>query len=195
MELCDEFDGGFGWIEGGFMRRCAHALAADGRVWLVDPFEVDGLEDQVLATGEPGGVIQLLDRHDRDCEGLARQLGVPLYRLQAPPPFEAIPLATTPGWKEIALWWPERRVLVVGDALGTARYFRAGDERLAVHPLLRPIPPRRLSRLAPEHVLVGHGEGVHEDAAGALAEALATARRRMPALLWDGFRARVLKRR
>jgi glyoxylase-like metal-dependent hydrolase (beta-lactamase superfamily II) len=195
MELCDEFDGGFGWIEEGFMRRCAHALVAEGRVWLVDPFDVDGLEEQVLATGEPGGVIQLLDRHARDCEAIARQLGVPLHRLEAPEPFEAIPLATVPRWHEIALWWPGRRVLVAADALGTARYFRAGDERLGVHPLLRAIPPRRLGRLRPERVLVGHGEGVHEDAAAALDEALATARRRIPAYLWGGFRAHVLGRR
>ena len=195
MELCDEFDGGFGWIEDGFMRRCGHALVADGRVWLVDPFDDEGLEEQVLATAEPGGVIQLLDRHNRDCEPLARRLGVPLYRLDAPPPFEAIPLGTPPGWNEVALWWPERRVLVVADALGTARYFRAGDERLGVHPLLRPIPPRRLGRLAPDRFLTGHGEGIHEGAAGALAEALATARRRIPAYLWGGFRAHVLNRR
>ena len=179
MPWCDEFDGGFGWIEGGFMRRSGHALVADGRVWLVDPFDVDGLEERVRAAGEPAGVIQLLDRHNRDCEPLARRLGVPLHRLEAPAPFETVALATPPRWRELALWWPERRVLSVPESIGTARFYRAGDERLGVNPLLRLAPPRRLARFAPEHILVGHGEGVHEDAAGALAEALATSRRRL----------------
>jgi len=196
MEWCDEFDGGFGWIEdSGFMRRCGHALVADGRVWLVDPFDVPGLDERVREAGEPAGVIQLLDRHNRDSAGLAARLGVPHHRLEVPPPFTAIPLATSPRWQELALWWPERRVLVAADALGTARYYRAGEERLAVHPLLRLVPPRRLASLEPERILVGHGEGVHAGARAALAEALATARRRLPAWAWGGFRAHALGRR
>jgi hypothetical protein len=195
VRVCDEFDGGFGWIEdNGFMRRCAHALVVDGRVWLVDPFDDDGVEERVRAAGEPAGVIQLLDRHNRDCALLAERLGVPLHRLAAPAPFEAIPLRTPPRWSEIALWWPERRVLVVAEALGTARYYRAGDERLAVHPLLRPWPPSRLRRLAPERLLVGHGEGILADAAPVLVEALTTARRRLPAWLWGGLRAHLRRR-
>jgi hypothetical protein len=196
VTFCDEFDGGFGWIEDGtFLRRCGHALVADRRVYLVDPFDEPGLEEHVRAAGEPAGVIQLLDRHSRDGEELARRLAVPLHRVEAPLPFAAIRLVTPPGWREIALWWPQRKVLVAGDALGTARYFRAGDEPLAVHPLLRPIPPRRLARLDPEHVLVGHGSGVHEDATHALREALATARTRLAPWLWGGFRAHALGRR
>jgi len=140
-------------------------------------------------------VIQLLDRHARDGEAIARRLGVPLHRREAPAPFVAIHLATPPGLREAALWWPEERVLVLADALGTARYFRAPGERLAVHPLLRPFPPRRLARLEPERILVGHGEGIHDDAAAALREALATARRRLPAWAWSGVRAHLLRRR
>lgn len=196
MASCDEFDGGFGWIEdSGFMRRCAHALVDGGRVWLVDPFDEPGLEERVRAAGEPAGVIQLLDRHGRDCAQLASRLGVPHLTLSAPEPFRALPLATPPRWREAALWWPERRVLVVADALGTARYYRAGDEPLAVHPLLRLFPPRRLAALDPERILVGHGEGVHADARPALVEALASSRRRLPAWAWGGFRAHALGRR
>jgi hypothetical protein len=70
---------------------------------------------------------------------------------------------------------------VVGDALGTLAYFRAPGEALGVHPLLRLTPPRSLCGLEPEHVLCGHGPGLHgPDAAPALREALATARRRIP---------------
>jgi hypothetical protein len=55
------------------------------------------------------------------------------------------------------------------------------------HPLLRFRPPRSLAGLEPEHVLCGHGEGVHgADAAEALRVALATARRRLPRALVAG---------
>jgi hypothetical protein len=50
-----------------------------------------------------------------------------------------------------------------------------------VHPLLRVTPPRSLRGLEPDHVLCGHGVGVHGPAAAtALREALAAARRRIP---------------
>jgi hypothetical protein len=42
----------------------------------------------------------------------------------------------------------------------------------------------------PEHVLVGHGAGVHDDAANAVREAVTKARRRIPAWLWSAARAR-----
>ena len=80
----------------------------------------------------------------------------------------------------MALWWPERRVLACGDALGTVGYFRAGGERLGVHPILRFRPPRQLESLQPEALLCGHGEGVFEGADAALREALSTSRRRIP---------------
>jgi hypothetical protein len=151
---------------------------------VIDPVDEDGLDDRLLALGEPAGVIQLLDRHNRDCATVAARLGVPLHYLDAPAPFEAIRIGTPPKWNEIALWWPERKVLVCADALGTVpRYFCAPGERLGVHPLLRLFPPRRLARLDPERVLVGHGAGVHEDATAAMREALDGARSRIPALL------------
>jgi hypothetical protein len=196
VQVCDELgDGSFGWVEEGAIRRCGHALVADGRVYLVDPFDVEGLDERVRAAGEPAGVIQLLDRHNRDAGELARRLAVPLHYLQAPPPFETVRLATPPRWNEVALWWPERRVLVAGDALGTVDgYFRARGDRLGVHPLLRLFPPRRLAHLAPEHVLVGHGDGVHADATAAMREALETARSRIPALLLGLSRAAAARR-
>jgi hypothetical protein len=82
-------------------------------------------------------------------------------------------------WREVALWWPERRLLLVADALGTVPYFRAGTEPAGVHPFLRPWPPRSLRGLEPDHLLVGHGEGIHAQPA-AFESALQTARRRIP---------------
>ena len=181
----DEADWGFGWFtaERRYLRITSHALLAGGGVWLVDPSEGDGIEERVRALGEPAGVIQLLDRHQRACASFARRLGVPhhVVPFAAVGPFEAIPLVGSRSWRETALWWPERRVLVCADALGTVRhYFALGGEPLGVHPLLRLTPPRPLARLEPEHVLVGHGKGVHEGATEALRDALRTSRRRLP---------------
>ena len=39
-----------------------HALASEGRAWLVDPPAGD-VEARLRALDEPAGVIQLLDRH------------------------------------------------------------------------------------------------------------------------------------
>jgi hypothetical protein len=193
IRLCDADGPGFGWIEPVGIRRCAHALAREGQVWLVDPFAWDGLDDRIRAAGEPAGVIQLLDRHGRDCAAIAARLGVPHH---APPfgaahglPFEIVPLLRRRWWQEAALWWPEERVLVCAEALGSARYFHTRDEPFGVHPVLRLTPPRRLAGYAPVHLLFGHGEGVHGAAAApALAEALRTSRRRLPATLLNAFR-------
>jgi hypothetical protein len=166
------------------MQRASHALADGGRVWLVDAVDVQGLDERVAALGEPAGVIRLMARHERDGRTLAQRFGVPLLAPDAGAmegtPFEVVQAVDAPGWREVALWWRERRVLVVADALGTARYFLAPGERLGVHPLLRLLPPRSLAAFEPEHVLCGHGEGIHSDAARALLEAIESARRRTP---------------
>jgi hypothetical protein len=80
----------------------------------------------------------------------------------------------------VALWEGAAGTLVCADALGTVGYFCAPGERIGLHPLVRPFPPRAFGRFAPRRILVGHGQGVSEDAAAALHEALQTARRRLP---------------
>ena len=155
---------------------------------MVDPVDRDGVDERIRALGEPAAVLVLLDRHRRDADAFAARFGVPLHETPlepvSPAPFEFRPIARSRFWREVALWWPERRVLAVGDALGTVGYFRAGDETLGVHPFLRLRPPREaLAGLEPEHVLVGHGKGVHgPPAAVALERALTGARRNAPRL-------------
>jgi len=187
--FCDETDWGFGWIAVGRMKRTSHALLAGGRVWIVDPVDADGVDERIRALGEPGGVIQLLDRHSRDCAAFAARFGVPHHFVPlgraAGIPFEFLLVRKGRLWKETALWWDEQRVLCVADALGTIPPFAARGEGLGLHPLLRLIPPRkRLGGVRPRHVLCGHGVGVHGDEAEAgFTEALSTARRRIPRLL------------
>jgi hypothetical protein len=174
------------------MERCSHVLVADGRVWLIDPLAADGIEERVRSAGEPAGVIQLIDRHNRDCGVLAERLGVPHHVVPREPvgPFTFASIRSGRMWKEVALWWAERRVLVCGDALGTAPYYCARADRLAVHPFLRVRPPRRqLDIFEPARILCGHGEGIHSHAAEALREALSSARRRLPGQIAAAVRA------
>jgi hypothetical protein len=187
VRFCDEFERGFGWIVEERLGRTSHALLAGGRVWIVDPVEDGAVWNRIQELGRPAGIIQLLDRHGRDCADFARRLDVPLHVTPFAgvegAPFRFIPIRRNRFWQEVALWWEEERVLVCGDALGTVGYFRAGAEPLGVHPFLRPRPPRQLAVAQPQIILVGHGEGVLADAASALEEALQTARRRIPRLI------------
>jgi hypothetical protein len=187
----DEWDGGFGWQTRERIPRTAHALLAGGRVWLIDPVDVDGLDERIRALGEPGGVLQLLDRHNRDCTAIAERLRLPHLRAWerlGAAPFEAVPVRDGRLWREAALWEPQARTLVCADALGTIPSFLAPGERLGWHPLVRPFPPRSFAPLRPERVLVGHGAGVFDGAAEALQQAVERGRRRLPAALLAALR-------
>jgi hypothetical protein len=188
--LVDESEHGFGWLQDELIRRTSHALAFDGRVWLIDPVDEPELEMRVRALGAPAGVLQLLDRHSRGCGAWAGRLGVPHLRAWetvGDAPFAAVPVCDRRWWREVALWHAPSRTLVAADALGTVGYFCAPGERIGLHPLLRPFPPRSLYAVDPACVLCGHGAGVEEDPAAALDEALRTARRRIPAALGRGL--------
>ena len=203
IRFCDDRgDKGFSWLVDDPMTRASHALAADGRVWLVDPVRHEPALARARELGAPAAVLQLLDRHNRDCAEIAAELGVP--HLVTPDelpgtPFETIVVRAKASWRERALWWSDERLLVVAEAIGTNRFFRAGDELAGVHLVLRISPPRaQLERFEPEHLLVGHGEGLHgSDAATGLRDALAHSRRglprlavRLPALALDARRRR-----
>jgi hypothetical protein len=168
------------------MTRTSHALATDGKVWLVDALDWPDAIDRARALGEPAAVIQLLDRHDRDCAALASRLGVP--HVVAPDelpgsPFTFVAVLRRKRWRESALWWPETRTLVCADALGTNRFYTAGKAPLGVHLFLRLTPPNALGAFEPERILVGHGEGLLRSATPALREALRTSRRGLPGVL------------
>ena len=187
FRFCDDLGpDGFGWVvdEGG--TRTSHALAADGKVWLVDALDWPEAIDRALGVGAPAGVIQLLDRHNRDCAALAARLGVPHVVVPGGvpgSPFTFVDVMSRRLWRESALWWPETRTLVVAEVLGTNRFFTGGREPLGVEVLLRLKPPRALGAFEPERILVGHGEGVIRDAAPVLRETLSTSRRRLPGVV------------
>jgi hypothetical protein len=169
------------WVEDEFLQRASHALVGETGTWLTDPVD----SPQVGELENVAGVVQLLGRHNRDCAEIARRLGVP--HLVVPRgqlgPFVFLQIRRN----ETALWWPDERVLVCADALGTAPYFLAPGERLAVHPLMRLRPPRL--EVEPDVILCGHGPGVFDDAGAALREALRTSRRRIPQQFVSAVRA------
>jgi hypothetical protein len=199
----EDHEVGFSWMPDPreLMKRACHAvrLGPDGDVWIIDPVDVPGLDERIAALAGGGektaGVLQLLDRHERDCEVIAERHGAPLHRL----PFdgieetklEMVSVVRNPFWKEVAIWSEIDRTLIVAESVGTAPYFRAGDERLGIHPMMRLRPPHDLEPYEPEHPLTGHGTGLHgPGTAEALAEAIAAARRRIPRAVASMIRRR-----
>jgi hypothetical protein len=183
---------GLSWVvvsEG--LQRASHALVVDGGVWLIDPVADEAALSRVAALGSPAGIVRLLDRHGRDGDALAASLRVPLHDLPSAlpgTPFEVVEVIDAPGWHERALWWPERRALVVAELVGTSPHYTLSRRRRAgMHPMARPFAPRALRAFEPEHLLVGHGAPLHgPDAAGGLIDALARSRADMARLLLTG---------
>ncbi|WP_226480308.1 hypothetical protein [Natrinema amylolyticum] len=217
VRVIDEFDGGVGWLahpdEAGM--RASHALLGDGGdVWLFDPLAAPGIDEEIASLGDVAGVVVCSAYHARDADRFARRFDVPVFvpqwldrvseRIDAPlerfdgalanSGFRAREASPVPGWSEAIVYRRSDPTLYVPDLLGTAPLYLTGDERLAVYLLLRPVVPTAVFEgIAPERILLGHGTGVFTDAASALADALATARRRFPrALLQGGPQLRAL---
>ena len=166
LATLSEFTLGLSWEIAEGTRRTSHAIRGDdGRVWLVDPVDHPDAMARVAALGEPAAVLQLVDRHNRDCAAIAARLGVPHLSVPdavADSPFQAIAVLRMKRWRETALWWPQRELLVVAEAIGTAEVFTAGGHgAVGMHPILRPRPPKALRDHRPEHLLCGHGPPVH----------------------------------
>lgn len=206
-----EWPGGLTWLAHPDepMQRASHALAAAGHVYLVDPLEAPEIAGELGALGEVAGVVVLLDRHTRDAAAFASRYGVPVYVPEAVADgigdlgvpverfrtelvdtgYRARAVVENRFWREAALVSDDGATAVVPEALGTAGYYTAPDERVGVSPPLRLFPPRRqLGDLDPERLLVGHGAPVLEDAGTAVRDALAGARRRAPRAYWGAFR-------
>jgi len=180
-------DLGLTWVMDESFSRASHALLDDGRVWLIDPVDEPEAMKRVAELGEPAAVVQLLDRHQRDCAAIARRLEVPHLALpESLPdtPFQVVPVIDRWRWKEAAVWWPERQALVVAESFGTSPLFTANATAVGVHPMLRLFPPRALARHNAMHLLVGHGPPRHGPrTAEELVEAVDRSRRDIPRML------------
>ena len=174
--------------------------SGDG-VWLFDPLDAPGVDELIADLGAVAGVAVCSNWHARGAGALARRHDVAVHlpawmtrvadRVDAPVEryegslggsgFRIRACRPLPGWREAIAYREADGTLYVPESLGTAPAYTVGDERLGCSPIRRPAPPRRqLGDLEPERVLVGHGTGVFDDAADALADALGGARRRLP---------------
>ncbi|MGK2956739.1 MAG: hypothetical protein ACSLFI_13870 [Solirubrobacterales bacterium] len=181
----DESEVGLTWVEDDAMARASHALVSDGKVWIVDPVDVPEAMALVADLGEPVAVLQLLDRHGRDCEKVAARLDIPHVLLpdeMKSTPFQSIDVVNNRFWKEKALWWQAEQTLVVAEAVGTNKLFKPGKSGAGIHLMLRVTPPRHaLGTYVPRHLLVGHGRPIHGPrATRALQEAMDRSRRDLP---------------
>jgi hypothetical protein len=176
---------GLTWVGAEAMQRSAHALAHEGRVWLIDPFDDDEAIERAQALGEVQSVLQLFVAHERDGAAIAKRLNVPFEALPEvvrDSPFSVLDVGDKRLWKERALWWPEPRGLVVAESIGTAPHYAVGRGPAGVHFLRRLLPPSQLRSFLPEHLLVGHGAPIHGgEAAAALLDALNNSRRDLAA--------------
>ncbi len=201
---------GVGWIAypEEAMQRASHALAVDGDVWVIDPVDVEGLDEMLAELGTVAGVVTLLDRHKRDAaavanrhdvsvhlpdfmQGIADEFDAPvelLHRELADTGYGVHKVVDNFAWSEAALYGEDDGILLVPEAVGTVEYSLAGSERLGVHPALRLKPPKKLARLDPNRILVGHGKGIHDDATAALDDAISGARGRTPGLYVKNLR-------
>lgn len=165
LKLIVPFEHGFSWIVDDWMQRASHALVNDGKVWLIDPVAMREPIERAQQLGEIAGVIQLLDRHPRDCRSLAERFGVPLHKLPSDlpgTPFEVLTVVRGRHWDERALWWPQTQTLVVAELLGTNAYYALSGS-VGVHPMLRALQVRVGEDLDVRHLLVGHGAPAHDD--------------------------------
>ncbi len=171
--------------ETGGMQRAMHALRDGERTWLIDPFHAAEFRDALGELPPLAGVIQLLDRHNRDCVEIAGSLDLPVHRIPTRLPdsgLEVVRVISQRFWNEVALWAPGTRTLVIAEAVGTAPLFALGRPA-GIHPMLRLLPPRgALSRYAPDQLLVGHGPALAAGATEALAGAFSSARADLPKL-------------
>jgi hypothetical protein len=177
----EETELGITWVLDEPLARASHALVSDGRVWFIDPTDEPAALERAAVLGAPIAVLQLLDRHNRDCAAVAGRLGVPHLRVPKDlpaSPFAVVPVMSSRFWREVALWWPARKALVVAEAFGTAPTYAPGPHGIGVHVFLRLKPPHRLASYRPDHLLVGHGPAIHgAGTPAALDEAVALSRR------------------
>lgn len=202
-EIVGEWDDALSWIaypheEG---KRASHALKTAEGVWLIDPLEMPGITERIAELGDVTGVLVLSCWHARDAGPLARHYDVSVHipewmdrvesKVAAPvkryalTPGEASDFHTVacrpfPGWQEVFLYHDPSATLVVPDSIGTTAYNRIETEKAGLELFRRLQPPKELTGLEPERLLVGHGPPIDEDATSTLKQALNNGRRSFP---------------
>jgi len=206
----DRFEHGVGWLAypEEKMQRASHAMESDGDVWVIDPVDVEGLDDLLAEFGEVAGVVILLDRHKRDCaevanrhdvsvwipsfmDDVAEEIDASIKRFDnslGDSGFKVHKVVDNSFWQEGMLYNEDTGVMIVSESVGNTGYFKTGDRKLGVHPMRRFTPPRMLTDFEPERIHLGHGPGVHENAPEALEEAIKGSLVRTPQLFFKNFK-------
>jgi hypothetical protein len=160
-------------------------VESGGQVVLIDPIDADDDDFRQWIDDRPPTVVAILKPdHVRDVDVFAERYGAPAFgprlffrddipRTALEPIFAGygfelpgglVPLYDGRSREETPLWVPERRTLVFADALtapdGELRVWHTPWHEQAVLPALR-----ALLDLPFEHVIVSHGEPVHDRAA------------------------------
>ena len=196
MRFCDEQDFGFGWLDDD-ERDAAHVARARRRRRRV------GDRSRCVARG--GGACRVARRAAR--RAAAARPPQPRLRVGRRAARRSHTTSSRAGestarhssssaisrnrfWREVALWWPEQRVLVCADALGTIAFFCAPGERARRAPA--PAPQARRARCGgsfPSTSSPATARACTSDASAALHEALRTSRRRLPGALRSMIRS------
>lgn len=207
IEVIDQWENGFGWFahpdEVGL--RASHAIRGEDGVWVFDPLEAPGVHDRLDELGSVAGIVVQCQFHGRDAAAFSEHYDVPVYlpvwndrvaeRVDAPterfraPPGESVELGASgimmrtvdplTFYQEPIVYRPTDGTLRTADMLNTLG--GVGNERISWLFPHRFAPPREpFADIEPERILVGHGEGVFEDATDALEYTLANARRLLP---------------
>jgi len=212
VEVVDEWTDGVGWMAhpNEEARRASHALRGTDGVWVFDPLDGPGVDEALADLGEVAGVAVLSQFHARDAGELAARHGVavhvpawmdrvadavdaPVERYEAPAgewvalgdsDIEVQTVNPTVAWREVVARRPTDGTLRVPDMLSSVPEMTVADERVGCYFVHRFVPPRdAFEGVDPNRLLFGHGAGVTDDAAAALDDALADARRNLPRAL------------
>ena len=159
----DEHPFGISWVIDEPAARASHALKVDGRVYIIDPVEHPAALERIEVLGPVAAVVQLLDRHNRDCAAIAEKLGVAHLRdARAIPntPLQAIRVVDTAalarGRAVVAAPRRPRRARGARDLVDLDR----GPRRRRPAPDPPPAAAEGAARYRPAYLLTGHGPPV-----------------------------------
>lgn len=207
IEVIDRWENGFGWFAhpDELGSRASHAIQGEDGVWVFDPVDGAGVDDHLDDLGTVAGIVVQCQYHARDAASFSERYDVPVHlpewmdraaeRVEAPterfeaPPGEWVELGASgimmktidplTFYQEPIVYRPDDGTLRIADMFLTGAL--VGNERITMAIPHRFAPPREpFADLDPERILVGHGEGIFEDASEALEYTLDNARRLLP---------------
>lgn len=166
----------------------SHAIVREGRLFIFDPIPLaDVARKSLLEQGKPAAIILTNENHERAALDWQQALQVPIYASSSAKlgilAVERISLAQTEwqGWRlhhlaggaggEIAFRWPERSVVVLGDAVVNlpTRRLELLPDKYCENPAALRTSLRELVAEPFSNLLMAHGVALTGDASAQLA--------------------------